>query len=255
MAQVHELLENALGGFRASEFGWGEFLRRTRPAWKSYARQLMRRWRAPDGVELDDVVQELQLGAFRAIGRYDAERSPRLKRIANPTDADVLRDMRRYVAWNACDVAKKWLHRQRLGHRPHRGEDSARSVIARPFGRMRLDDEGPRDLPLAVERACTTGEDEPTATAVAEAREAWCRATTTAAIRCTWLMPGLLALERSRGDLDAAAEAVYGDLDARLRSRLGSPADARELVELAAGYVFAHLRGAEAGCVEFATGS
>lgn len=62
------------------------------------ARGLLRRWSVPAAVQVEDVEQELRLGAVLAWQEYDARRG-------------VPRD--RYVWWQAVQRAKRWLHVQR----------------------------------------------------------------------------------------------------------------------------------------------
>jgi hypothetical protein len=241
MGQLHDDLDTALSGFTAGRHGINEAIRISTPYWEATARQLMRRWRAPEGVEVADVVQELLFGMHLALGSFDPERGT---------------SMRRYVVWNACDVAKKWLHVQRLGHRPHRDEDATPSRNARPFSFMNArtaQDSGVReDLPFAVERACMAlVEGEPAVLAIVATREAWTKARASSP---SMLAPALDALFDSRGDIDAAADQLYASPMNRLNCRLGSQGEAEELVRLSLGYVAA-IAGEEIDCTEDARAS
>lgn len=91
-------MARALTALRADEITFEKFCRETAPDWRKLARYLLRRWDAPDGVEEFDVQQEMLLAAWIFVQKWSPDRGTTL-------DA--------YVVWNACDKAKKWLHKQR----------------------------------------------------------------------------------------------------------------------------------------------
>lgn len=64
-----------VGGLRDGTLSFVEFELATRERWESTARLLMRRWRIPSWVEVGDVVQDLLVGAWDAVWRYDPKRS------------------------------------------------------------------------------------------------------------------------------------------------------------------------------------
>jgi DNA-directed RNA polymerase specialized sigma24 family protein len=217
---AREDLESALAGFTVGQYGIGEFLRRSRPYWEATARMLMRRWRCPEGVEPQDVVQELMMAAHDAIGTYDASRGT---------------ELRSYVTFCACDKAKKWIHKQRLGSRPHRDEDKKPSRNVRPFSRMALSggiDVQARDMPYEAERACMMAEDEPATMAVIAVRESWQHARQHSP---TMIAPALDAIAAANGDVDVAAASLYAS--SRLQCRLGCVDEARVLVRLSVEWV------------------
>lgn len=74
------------------------FVRETQQRWKRLAIYLRTRWKQPIWHSLEDVVQELLLGAWKCIKRFDPTRGTTLER---------------YVVFNAVDVAKKACHRAR----------------------------------------------------------------------------------------------------------------------------------------------
>lgn len=85
-----------------------EFFRRAKPDITRMAVALMRHWRLPTYVTADDVVQEMMIGCIWAFKHFDRDRG-----------ADVVS----YVRWNATNLAKRWINRQR-GAALHRGADS-----------------------------------------------------------------------------------------------------------------------------------
>jgi DNA-directed RNA polymerase specialized sigma24 family protein len=90
--------EDALEGLRAGRIEFGEFITATRPRWKSIALDIMRRWRVPGWVAVEDVEQELHLAAWRFVWQFDEKRGSTLAK---------------YVVWNAYDKAKKKVHKAR----------------------------------------------------------------------------------------------------------------------------------------------
>lgn len=91
-----------LEALRAGRVSFDGFFIQTRHEWRRLAKYLLSRWPVPDGVELDDVMQELAVAAWQFVGKYDPERGTALQR---------------YVVYNAVDKAKKWLHKQRDAYR------------------------------------------------------------------------------------------------------------------------------------------
>jgi DNA-directed RNA polymerase specialized sigma24 family protein len=77
-----------------------EYFLRTKGTWERMACALLRRWRIPAWVERDEVVQELQVAAWKAIWDYESVSSNG-------------RPIGRYVHWHATDKAKKKLHKMR----------------------------------------------------------------------------------------------------------------------------------------------
>ena len=99
---MNKPLKPMLDGFRTGALTFAEFARESAPVWERFGRYLMRRWKAPLGVELYDVQQELLIAGWQAIDKWDPNRGV-------PID--------RFVIFQAIDKAKKWLHRQRNARR------------------------------------------------------------------------------------------------------------------------------------------
>jgi DNA-directed RNA polymerase specialized sigma24 family protein len=74
-----------------------QFFQRTRSDWERVARYVMKRSPAVPGICENDVMQELQLVAWRAIGKYNPRRS------RNPD---------RYLIFQAVARTNRWLRRQ-----------------------------------------------------------------------------------------------------------------------------------------------
>lgn len=112
-------MEEALGQLSAGG-SFEEFVRRTRPYWESQARHLMIRWKTPADVEREDVVQEILLGAWNAIQKFDSTRGKTLAE---------------YVRWNAISKGKKYMHWQRAALRR---DDKSRSRHHLAFSRLKF---------------------------------------------------------------------------------------------------------------------
>jgi DNA-directed RNA polymerase specialized sigma24 family protein len=88
----------ALRALYEGRIGFDRFVRETQLRWKRLAIYLRTRWKHPLWHSLEDVVQELLLGAWKCIKRFDPSRGVTLER---------------FVIFNAVDVAKKACHRAR----------------------------------------------------------------------------------------------------------------------------------------------
>jgi DNA-directed RNA polymerase specialized sigma24 family protein len=102
--------------------GFSQFAISTRKHWERMAEYLARRWRLPQWATGEDLVQDLLLGAWEAVWKYEPTRGATLAG---------------HVTYSACDKAKKRLHRyrganlhRRADHNPGRGELS----LGRVFG-------------------------------------------------------------------------------------------------------------------------
>lgn len=65
--------------------------------WERMGGRLMSRWQVPQGVELQDVIQELMIGAWICLPKYEPGRA----------------SLVRFCVYNAMDRAKRWMHQQR----------------------------------------------------------------------------------------------------------------------------------------------
>ena len=190
------------------------FVSRTRQQWERLGRYLLRRWAAPGGVDLDDVVQELLLGVHVALPKFNPARGV---------------DIRRYAVYNATDKAKKWLHRQRNAYRR---DDKADGRYPASFTALGWEE-------LEPDWAAATG---PTAVeSLVEAEEA-----TERVARCRGVVHSVLpalstrdrycavALADAQGDVEDAVSALWNDPRSCLVLRLGSEPAVRTAVQAAA---------------------
>lgn len=188
-----------LQALRGGAMTFVQFERATRLEWYRLAAYLLRRWQAPAAAGLDDLVQEMLLEAWRVVGRYDPRRGVRLDK---------------YVTWNAVNVAKKWLHRQR---RAYKLDD--RSPSRHPLCLSSLDEDAPRRL-------------EPVADCDVEEEADRTRQIAVALSRLTDELDRelFLRLVDARGDLDRAARAVSESAEARWMWRVEDEAGARRAI-------------------------
>lgn len=174
-----------------------QFFARTRADWVRLARHLMARCRVPEGVDEDDVVQELQIAAWRVLGKFDPARG------AKPDQ---------FLMFNSIVRAKRWIKRQARRGGLEVGD-------ARLVSSAELEgDEHPRLPEPAVDPA---QEDE-----AARADELRRLLDGCASIRTKIVLVAAWQL----GDVDAAGRAIYEDRDLRLKFRLDCRGDARRVV-------------------------
>jgi hypothetical protein len=103
-------LDGQLHALRAKKITFRQFYLATRQDWQRMAAALLRHWRVPPSVTVDDVEQELLLAGWKFISKWDETRETSLAG---------------YVVWNAHDKATKWLHVQR-GVERHRRKGPSR---------------------------------------------------------------------------------------------------------------------------------
>ena len=102
---------------------FAQFWTDTTAHWQGLASMLMRRWRAPAWVEREEIEQELMLGAWVAMTKYEPEKD--IKR-GGPAA---------FIVWNAVDKAKKKLHKLR-GANLHGNADGATGTWEVPFSHL-----------------------------------------------------------------------------------------------------------------------
>jgi DNA-directed RNA polymerase specialized sigma24 family protein len=191
--------------------GWGEFLRRTRPEWSAMAGYLYSRWqrKLPAGVTAEDVGQELMIGAWEKLLDWREDGG---------------QPLHRWVTIGAMCRAKSWLHKQRAAkggkfNQPSRHPVTFSSLVRAGDERAQDDEFCPAiepdqealvELKLRVERKLAEA---------ASAREHY----------------GLRAVVASWGDLDEAAELLFGDKRARRACRIEDHAEARRAIYRALG--------------------
>ena len=114
---------------REGAMPFGTFARTTAHRWQRLAHTLLRRWPGPYAVDEEDVAQELLLGAWLALPRWQPQGAP----------------LERFVVWQAMAQAKAWLHRQRAAN-----QHGSRDRNPSRFDVVAIGDE---DIDMAVEAA------------------------------------------------------------------------------------------------------
>jgi hypothetical protein len=99
-------MKHELMAVRDGRMTFDVFVQQTSTRWRYLAEQLLRRWSAPAAVEVEDLQQELLVGAWAVLPRWQPARGTSVER---------------YVIFNAMSQAKRWLHVQRGVRRSRRG--------------------------------------------------------------------------------------------------------------------------------------
>jgi DNA-directed RNA polymerase specialized sigma24 family protein len=202
MASKKEI-EGAAFRLRGGQSTYQEFAQETRERWVTMARWLMRRWRVPGWVDVEDVVQELMLGAWRGTWEYEAGRGTRT--------------LGQHVEYTAVDKAKKRMHKWR-GAPLHGNPDGEPSSIDVPF--CLVDGSGQdwvdrlASLPASQEESLMRGEHD-----LAVLRRCM-------SIEELLVMQALLETESFQG----SAELIFGDPEARRLLELRTEEQAARLV-------------------------
>jgi DNA-directed RNA polymerase specialized sigma24 family protein len=192
-------MREAIDQLLAGAITFDRFEQRTRANWSRMASRLWRRWRLPSAVSIEDIRQEMLLGCWRAVARYD------------PAKASA----EQYLVFCAHASAKDWIHCQRnsyrrLGKNPPRfprcddldgdGAYLAPSVPPDQFGRVAQRQR--------IAHVIAAASDE---------RQRVC----------------VRAFIASEGDLDAAINRVYCDRRVRRLCRFNCRADVRRIIKRA----------------------
>ena len=202
-------MARALTALRNDEITFQKFCSETADDWRKLARYLLRRWEAPDGVEEFDVQQEMLLAAWHFLGKWNPDRG---------TTLDT------YVVWNACDKAKKWLHKQRAALRRDGDAPSRHAVSLARLGLEEWQEDRLLSTPPDVEARADQIEEEANAlrriSAVMEELDPKDRY-----VVCAILQAG--------GDLSEAAQDLWKDGAACRVFNIWSEAQARSVVRRA----------------------
>lgn len=194
-------MEEVLLAMRSGRLSFAEYERRTRPVWTNIAQHLLRRWRGPLSVSVDDVRQELILHSWIFAGHWKKELNVSIAR---------------YVQFNAIDKAKKWLHQQRNAYRR---DDKSPPRIERPFSTLHLSEYAEEHL---LDSLATEANQEQSLAARQEVLALATRASPEH-------RPALAALART-GDPELAALHLHQSNAACIALRLESVDDARHAV-------------------------
>ena len=194
-------MRQELNRLHSGEITFDQFAFQTRSEWQRLGTMLLNKWSAP-GVDLDDMVQELLIAAWLGLPKWDGK-SSRLDR---------------FIVWNACDKAKKWLHKQR--------------------GALRREDKAPNRTPVLLTDPelmdlMATFEPEDRLVVEEDAKEQHYQ--TLLKLQGLIIDPMdqellFLALD-NEFDLDETATNVYGDPTMRRTYRLGNATSARTRIK------------------------
>lgn len=207
---------------REGKIDLNQLLRSIDGVLRDVSASMLRHWRCPPAVSVDDVVQEMRIGVVVALRRYD----PGRPKVA---------ELHSFVMYFAYDKAKKWLHKQR-GACLHGNPDSAvgRMHVLECQLRPLMGTEEPATLDQ-VRGARAMPAQEATVDREQAVRSALASATSA---RVRWALLALAAARREsiesvHGWRRAAVQVLYGDCDVRLRLRMGNERSAERAVDAA----------------------
>ena len=202
---------------RAGEIDFGDFVAGTRAEFRGMALHLMRKWKSPEWFIVDDVEQELYLGAWKYLWKYDAR---------NPQGVTFVR----YIVYNAMACAKRELHKAR-GVPVHGSPDKKRSQFETPASFLGEDGEGEALIASLLAEGPRAEEE----LIEAETRK---RAAREALRLCTTTKERYAVLAiREAGSIGDAGRLLYDDVDHRITLRLGSEDQAERFIQKHAGAV------------------
>jgi len=186
-----------------------QFIARTRSEFRAMAGYLMRRWTPPEWFTLDDLEQELYLGVWKYIAKFDPSRGVTLEK---------------FIIYNAMSCAKTQLHKAR-GVTISGSPDRKTSNIETPLSFMGADVHEGEVLMASILSEEAIAEEE-----LVEAAERK-RASTIALKMCENDLERYTVLAiRESGSLDAAGRLLYDDIDHRITLRLNSEEHANRFV-------------------------
>lgn len=214
-------LEEMLVLVRDKRIDFGTFVKNTKTEFLRLAANLLRRWRSPEWFTAEDVQQELLVGAWKYIWKFDVKRSKGMS-------------LSRYVVYNAMAHAKTQLHKAR-GVTISGSPDRKVSKIETPLTFFGDDGEG-YNLIESILAETPKAED-----ALADEQER--KAAVTKALKaCETPRERYVVLAiREAGSLDAAGSLLYDDFEHRIALRLPSGEHAHRFVHRQARAVAARI--------------
>lgn len=203
-------LQSMLTRVREGVIDFSEFVAKTRTEFRRMALYLLSRWVSPVWYTPDDVEQELYLGVWNHIWRYE----PCLSNGVS---------FARYIVYNAMAAAKIQLHKAR-GVTISGSPDKKQSNIETPLALFGDENEGQFLLESILAEPAIAEE----AMIEAEIRK---ESVTEALMACETKPErfAILAI-REAGTLDSAGQLLYDDFDHRVELRLGSEKQATRFV-------------------------
>lgn len=200
-------LEEVLLLVRDGRISFTEFVHETKSQFRAMAGYLARKWTPPTWMPVEDIEQELYLGAWHAIWDWE----PIGNRHVTIT---------RYVVWNAISDAKRELHKAR-GAKLSGSPDRNPSRMETPLAAMH---EGEQ---LAINVLSAPPEQESLIVAFEERESAIDRAIKACLTERERMV--MIAVVNTES-IEEGARVLYDDVDTRLKLRLGSEDAAERLV-------------------------
>lgn len=184
---------------REGQISFEQFVANTRKDFFALATHLLRRWNGPAWFTVDDVEQELYLGAWKYISRWDPDRG---------------KSIEEYVTWNAMCAAKRHLHSAR-GVSLSGSPDRKLSNFEAPLSSIGEEGEGEMILQHAFV--------EPVAENVMIDHETRYAMANEVLKTCETRAEKLVVLAiRDARSIDNAGDMLYDNFDQRIELRLGS---------------------------------
>lgn len=106
---IREPLERLYKG----ELSFDAFVLQTRLYWFQLSNRIIRKWKVPPSVSVDDIVQEMLLKCWKLLDTYEEGRST----------------IDRYIVYNCMEHAKRWIHKQREA-KHHKGSEKSRYPLS-----------------------------------------------------------------------------------------------------------------------------
>lgn len=196
---------------RDGQITFEQFVDKTRKDFFLLASRLLQRWSSPPWFSVDDAEQELYLGAWNYIWRFEDAKGE-AKGVT----------IERYVVFNAMSQAKRELHRARgvaLGGSPDRKISNFEATLSS------IGEEGDGDRLLSLLY------DPPIAEETIIEHQEKKRATKKMLKVCETVEESVVVLAiKKAGSLDEAGTVLYNNFDRRIQFRLGSESKAEKFV-------------------------
>lgn len=191
-------MKHELMAVRSGRMTFDAFARKTSTRWRYLAEQLIRHWAPPAAVGVDDLCQELLIGAWIVLPRWQP---------AKGTSID------RFVVFNAMSSAKRWLHVQRGVKRSRIGPHPDKIPSRHPIAVGDLEIQTDANQIEAIDTKRRHAEALMKVGALASSRDRLCA-----------------SLVARTGSIDRAADLLWSDLNSRKRCGFKSRAQARRQV-------------------------
>lgn len=220
-SRVQSNLEEMLVLVYDKRIDFGTFVMRTKTEFLKLAAGLMRRWRAPEWHNIEDVQQDLLFGAWKHVWKFDVKKAKG-------------KSISWFVVFNACAYAKTQLHKAR-GVTISGSPDRKISRIETPLSFFGVDGEGAALLDSILAETPRAEE------ALIEEKDR--RLAVTRALKACETPReryAVLAIRES-GSLDAAGRLLYDDFKHRIALRLPSQEHADRFVHRQARTVATRL--------------